>query len=146
MASFVERLDGSVGLPETHAPERTDRAADETRLEHLHARVAPAVSMHSPAVASQAFATARLIAAAGADSAAGDHLAAGVYASEIVVRLAADGQLDTTDTRLVVDRLAEARDEPAAAAALALYLRSVSSPRLSELPPLVAIEIQANFL
>ena len=56
-------------------------------------------------------------AGAGATDAA-DRLATGVYVANVVVGLAAEGELDATDARIAVDTLAEARGEPVQAATL----------------------------
>ena len=88
---------------------------------------------------------ARVASTAGGGDAA-ERLAAAVYASAVVEALAAEGELDATDTRIAVSALAEARDEPFAAAAFDLFLRTTASPTLLELPPRVAAEIQLKLL
>jgi len=77
---------------------------------------------------------------------AADRLATGVYVTTVVVALAADGDLDTTDARIAVDTLAEARGEPVEAARFDLFRNACASPQLVELPPIVACEIQLRLL
>jgi signal transduction histidine kinase len=84
-------------------------------------------------------------AGAGATDAA-DRLATGVYVANVVVGLAAEGELDATDARIAVETLAEARGEPVQAAIYDLYRTASSSPLVVELPPLVACEIHLRLL
>ena len=95
---------------------------------------------------SAAHARAPRIIAGSAGHDAADALAARVYASDVIVALAAEGELEPADTRVAAAALAQVRDEPFAAAAFDLYLRAVSSPSLLELPPVVAAEIQLRLL
>jgi signal transduction histidine kinase len=88
-----------------------------------------------------AYGRATLVYDAGGRSAAADRLAACTYAAAVLIELAANGQLDASDTAIAAEALAAAADQPIEAAGLALYLRTVSSPALFELPPVVAAEI-----
>src|SRR5262245_391312 len=82
---------------------------------------------------------------AGATDAA-DRQATGIYVTNVVVWLAAEGELDATDARVAIDTLAEARGEPLDAARFDLYRNVCASPHLVELPPPVACEIQLRLL
>jgi signal transduction histidine kinase len=82
--------------------------------------------------------------AGGTDAA--DRLAAGVYTGDVLVELAAEGELDGADAQLAAAALAEACGEPLESTTFELFLRAASSSSLLELPPLVAAEIQLRFL
>ena len=86
------------------------------------------------------------IAAAGGQNAASNIIAAQIYAADVVAGLAAEGELDATDTQITAGALAETCSIPPAAASLDLFLRAVSSPILLELPPVAAAEIQLRLL
>lgn len=148
MASFAEdRIEtgvatapARVSLPLLQAPGRVDRLA------RLHERLADgAIERVVPHLLTARARAARVAATAGGDEAA-DALAASVYAGEVVVALAADGDLEAADSRIVVAALARVRDESVAAASFDLYLRAVASPALLELPPVVAAETQLRLL
>ena len=116
------------------------------RLGRLHARLADGAPAHvTPTLMAAHGRAARIAGSAGLNDTA-DELAAAVYAADVIVALAAEGELEPADTRVAVSGLAQVRDEPVAAAALDLYLRVVSSPTLLELPPVVAAEIQLRLL
>ncbi len=68
------------------------------------------------------------------------------YAADAVVSLAAEGELDAADVEIVVETLANVGDEPDAALRLDLLRQVVRHPSLSELPSLVAGEIQLRAL
>ena len=69
-----------------------------------------------------------------------------MYAANVVVGLAAEGDLDATDAQVAVETLAEARGEPIEAATYDLYRTACTSPLLVELPPPTACEIQLRLL
>lgn len=77
---------------------------------------------------------------------AADRIAAGVYVANVVVALAAEGQLDEHDALVAVATLADARDEPLEAARFDLHRIACSNALLLELPPLVACEMQLRLL
>jgi hypothetical protein len=77
---------------------------------------------------------------------AADRIAVGVYVANVVVALAAEGQLDEHDATAAVATLAEARDEPLEAARFDLHRIACSNALLLELPPLVACEMQLRLL
>ncbi len=147
MASFAGDLETGAsialvgsGLPSTSVPE------DAGRLDRLHARLADGALDRIVPLLSAAHARAAQVIAGSAGHDAADALAALVYASDVIVALAADGELEPADTRVAAAALAQVRDEPVTVAAFDLYLRSVSSPSLLELPPVVAAEIQLRLL
>ena len=119
-------------------------AAD--RLARLHAQLGETADARVVPLLEAAHRRAGRVAAAAGRGDAADALAAAVYASEVTVALAAEGELDAVQARAVASALAAVRDEPFATAALDLYLRSVASPSLLELPPVVAAEIQLRLL
>jgi signal transduction histidine kinase len=135
-----------IGPVRSGAPVHSVVEARPERLELIHAILAEGALDHVRPLLGAAYERAsRVVEAAGA-SGASRALAASVYASDVVVALAAEGELEPSDTRAVASALALARDEPFAAAAFDLYLRAVSSPSLLELPPVVAASLQLRFL
>jgi signal transduction histidine kinase len=128
------------GLPLQAASDGCDR------LERIHARLSDGVSDRIAPLLRSAHARSARILAAGGNSDAADSLAAGFYASDVILALAAEGELDVADTRVAASTLAQVRGEPFAAAAFDLYLRAVSSPTLLELPPVVAAGVQLRLL
>lgn len=135
----------SIGLVGSSLPSQTEPGVSN-RLERLHARLADgATGRVVPLLAAAKGRAARIVSTAGGSDAA-DALAAAIYASDVIVALAAEGELEAADTRVAASALAQVRDEPFAAAAFNLYLRTVSSPALLELPPVVAAEIQIRLL
>ena len=117
-----------------------------SRLDRMHAFVSNGVSPRALSILAGAHARAARIGAGGGRNSASDALAANVYAGDVVARLAAEGDLDPVDTRVMVGALADACSIPLAAAAFELFLRATSSPALVELPPTVAAEIQLRLL
>ena len=149
MASFVgDHLEtgASIGLARPGLP--APRSADEPagQLARLHARLADgAVERVAPLLTAAHERAVQILAVAGGSEPA-DALAALVYAADVVVALAAEGELEPADTRVAAAALAEVRNEPVAVAGLDLYLRAVSSPALLELPPVVAAGVQLRLL
>jgi len=80
------------------------------------------------------------------DAEVGDGLAAVWYAASAIVELGAALELDEADVRGAAAAVAEALSLPLPAARYTLFREVVGSPRLLELPPLVAIEIQLGLL
>jgi signal transduction histidine kinase len=76
----------------------------------------------------------------------GDDLASVFYAAAAVIELAAALELDEADVRGAAAAVAEACALPLAAAKYVLYSQAVGNPRLLELPPLLAAEIQLTLL
>jgi signal transduction histidine kinase len=116
------------------------------RLERIHARLSDGVSGRVAPLLQAAHARSARILVAGGNSDAADALAAGLYAADVILALAAEGELDAADTRVAAAPLAHVRGEPFAAAAFDLSLRAASSPTLLELPPVVAAEVQLKLL
>jgi|RhiMethySRZTD1v2_1073278.scaffolds.fasta_scaffold10466_7 signal transduction histidine kinase len=77
---------------------------------------------------------------------AADRIAVGVYVANVVVALAAEGQLDEHDAAVAVATLAETRDEPLEAARFDLHRIACLNGLLLELPPFVACEMQLRLL
>jgi signal transduction histidine kinase len=132
----LSRLGATEGAPATPG----------ARLVRLHAFLADGAPQRVRPVLEAARARAARIATAGGQNAASDTTAAHVYAADVLAGLAAEGDLDPTDTQITAGALAEMCSIPLAAASFDLFLRTVSSPALSELPPVVAAEIQLRLL
>ena len=82
----------------------------------------------------------------GGRSDAADRLAVGTYVASALVSLATEGLLDEHDARVLLEALAEGRDQPLEAARFEAHLTACANPLLIELPPLVACEIQLRLL
>ena len=91
-------------------------------------------------------ADARRVHAGYADDEVGDGLASVWYAATAIVELGAALELDDADVRGAGAAIAEACALPLSAARYVLFREVVGSPRLLELPPLVAIELQLGLL
>ena len=89
---------------------------------------------------------ARRVHAGYADDEVGDGLASVWYAATAIVELGAALELDDADVRGAGAAIAEACALPLSAARYVLFREVVGSPRLLELPPLVAIELQLGLL
>ena len=120
--------------------------AGQPRLARIHTRLADGVVAHVLPLLVSAYGGAARVASGAGSTDAADRLAAAIYASDVVVALAAEGELYAADTRVAASALADVCDEPFAVAALDLYLRAISSSRLLELPPVVAAELQIRLL
>src|SRR3954453_1704210 len=117
----------SIGLVRSGLPLEA-RSDGTDRLERIHARLSDGVSGRVAPLLRSAYARSARILTAGGNSDAADSLAAGIYASDVILPFAAEGELDVADTRVAASTLAQVRGEPFAAAAFDLYLRAVSSP------------------
>jgi signal transduction histidine kinase len=116
------------------------------RLERLHEYFLDGCpDLVRPALAS-AFKSAQLARNGCGDRVVGDDLASFWYAAAAVVELASALELDETDIRGAAAAVAETHALPLPASRLALFSRVVRDPRLLELPPLVAAEIQLRLL
>src|SRR4029453_4804124 len=89
---------------------------------------------------------ARRVHAGYADDEVGDGLASVWYAAPAIVELGAALELDEADVRGAGAAIAEALALPLSAARYVLFREVVGSPRLLELPPLVAIELPLGLL
>ena len=145
LAGTTSQTDAIVALS------RLDRAKHEhqtraTRLDRMHAFLADGAPTRVLPLLDAAHLKAARIAIAGGQSEASDAIAAHVYAADVLVGLAAEGDLGSVDTQITAGALADTCSIPLAAATFDLFLRTVSSPALLELPPVVAAEIQLRLL
>jgi signal transduction histidine kinase len=115
-------------------------------LEQLHRLLSDHAGDGIVSLLSLAHARARSILETAGRSSTSIDLAAGAYAAEAIVALAAEGELEAADTRLIVSTLATVRDQPVAVAALDTYARAASTPALLQLPPIVTAEILVKLL
>ena len=145
LAGATSRTDAIVALSRLGAAQQTHSTL-ATRLDRLHAFLADGAPERVRPLLDAAQVRATRIATAGGLNAASDSIAAHVYAADVIAALAAEGDLDPTDTQITAGALAEACSVPPAAAAFDLFLRTVSSPILLELPPVVAAEMQLRLL
>ncbi len=132
----LSRLDVAPGTTSAH----------EAMLDRLHDFLAEGAPERVAHLLAGIHARAGKIVAAGGGGHESDRMAAQVYAAGVVAGLAADGDLDPTDTQVVAGAVAATCGIPLAAAQLDLYLRAVASPSLVELPPRVAAEIVLRLL
>ena len=93
-----------------------------------------------------ALARARLVRDGCGDREVGDDLASVWYAASAVVELASALELDEADIRGAAAAVAEACALPLPAARIILFGQAAGDPRLLELPPLLAAEIQLKLL
>jgi signal transduction histidine kinase len=149
MASFAgdhAEAGTGIGLARRAVAADANQVATGSRLDRIHARLADsAIERVAPLLDAAHARAGRLLSAAGNGDAA-DGLSASVYAADVIVSLAAEGELDATDTRIAASALAVARDEPFTSAAFDLFLRAISNPALLELPPVVAAGVQLKLL
>ena len=145
LAGTTSRTEAIIALSRLDTAERA-QSAGETRLDRVHAFLASGAPEHVLPLLAAAHARAERIAAAGGESEASGATAAHVYAADVLASLAAEGDLDPADTQITAGALADACSIPLAAATFDLFLRTVSSPILVELPPVVAAEIQLRLL
>jgi two-component system, NarL family, sensor histidine kinase UhpB len=118
----------------------------EARLERLHAYFLEGCTDEIRPVLESVLSDARRVHAGYADAEVGDGLASVWYAATAIVELGAALELDEADVRGAGAAIAEACALPLAAARYVLFREVVRSPRLLELPPLVAIELQLGLL
>jgi signal transduction histidine kinase len=123
-----------------------DVRTSASMLDRVHRFLSEGVPEPTKRLLDAAHARATRIARAGGQSPASETTAAQVYAADVVASLAAEGQLDPGDTSIAAGSLSEACAIPLAAASFDLFLRTVSSPVLLELPPIVSAEIQLRVL
>jgi signal transduction histidine kinase len=116
------------------------------RLERLHAYFLEGCPEEVVPALEAVLAHARLVRDGCGERDAGDDLASAWYASAAVIELASALELDEADVRGAAAAVAEACALPLPAARLVLYSQSVRNPRLLELPPLLAAEIQLGLM
>ena len=116
------------------------------RLERLHAYFLEGCPEEVRPALQTVLVRARLLRDGCGDHDVGDDLASAWYASAAVVELASALELDEADVRGAAAAVAEACALPLPAARIVLYGQSAGNPRLLELPPLLAAEIQLGLL
>ena len=137
---------GAVPLPQSPQSERPSYRGPEERLERLHAYFLEGCTDEIRPVLELVLADARRVHAGYADAEVGDGLASVWYAATAIVELGAALELDEADVRGAGAAIAEACALPLAAARYVLFREVVGHPRLLELPPLVAVELQLGLL
>ncbi len=137
--------EGNVQLPHS-PPERTTPRGPVEGLDRLHAYFLEGCAEDIRPVLESVLAGARRVRAGYADDDVGDSLASVWYAAAAIVELGAELELDEADVRGAAAAVAEACALPLPAARYVLFREAVTNPRLLELPPLVAMEIQLGLL
>ena len=137
---------GSLPLPHSLASDRVVQRGSEERLERLHSYFLEGCTDEIRPVLEAVLADARRVHAGYADDEVGDGLASVWYAASAIVELGAALELDEADVRGASAAIAEACALPLQAARYVLFREVVGSPKLLELPPLVAIELQLGLL
>ena len=136
----------SLPLSRTFHPGRPPGTAQTDRLERLHAYFSEGCSDEVRPALDAVLVQAKGYRDGCGERDAGDDLAAVWYAASAIVELAAALELDEPDVRGAAAAVAEACALPLSAARLVLYSQAAGNPRLLELPPLVAIEVQLRLL
>jgi signal transduction histidine kinase len=137
---------GPVPLPRSLPSERPTYRGPDGRLARLHAYFLEGCTDEIRPVLESVLTDARQVHAGYADDEVGDGLASVWYAATAIVELGAALELDEADVRGAGAAIAEALALPLSAARYVLFREVVGSPRLLELPPLVAIELQLGLL
>src|SRR6187402_3236929 len=142
------RLDPGTNLPLSSAqtPGRAHRGDPEERLARLHSYFLEGSPSEVRSALEGVLVDARRVRDGFADDDIGDDLASVWYAGSALVELAAALELDDADVRGAAAAVADACALPLPAARFALFSQTVASPRLVELPPVFAIEIQLGLL
>jgi len=125
-----------------HPPHREP----EERLDRLHAYFLEGCADEIRPVLETVLVDARSVRNGYGDDEVGDGLASVWYAAAAIVELGAALELDHADMRGAAAAVAEACALPLPAARYVLFSEAVGNPRLLELPPLVAVEIQLSLL
>jgi len=123
-----------------------DRRTAGSMLDRVHAFLSEGAPEQTRGLLDAAHARSSRIVRAGGQNPASETTASQVYAADVIVSLAVDGQLDPGDTGITAGALSQACGIPLAAASFDVYLRTTASPILLELPPVVAAEIQLRLL
>lgn len=148
MAEAGKSIQHGAPIPLPRALERAHPRSGEPeeRLERLHAYfLAGCADDFRPVLESVLVEARRIHAGYGVDD-VGDGLASIYYAAAAIVELGAALELDDADVRGAAAAVAEASALPLAAARYALFREIARSPKLLELPPLVAVEIVFDVL
>jgi len=138
--------EGPLPLRRAVPSERGLQREPEERVARLHAYFLEGCTEEIRPVLQSVLADARRVHAGYADDEVGDGLASVWYAATAIVELGAALELDEADMRGASAAIAEACALPLPAARYVLFREVVGSPRLLELPPLVAIELQLGLL
>lgn len=146
MGSLAGTAQARAALRLVAAPARTDDPDALRRVELAHAALSNGAAAEATALLGRALERSRAVRAAAGGGEEADRLAAGVFTGDVLADLAAEGLLEADDVRVAGAVLAQVRDEPLLPATFDLFLRTVSSPVLRSLPPLVAAEIQLGLL
>ena len=135
-------------LPLTRALEsgRASTAEPAQRLERLHAYFHEGCPEDVWPALADVLLRARTVRNGFGSGEVGDHFASIWYAGSAIVELAAALELDEADVRGAAAAVAEACALPLPAARFLLFTQAAGHPRLLELPPLVAVEVQLNLL
>ncbi len=130
-------------VPLRYALEPADgrRRESEERLQRLHAYFIEGCSEEFRPILESVLSDARRVHAGYDADEIGDGLVCVWYAAAAIVELGAALELDDADLRSAAAVVAEASALPLTAARFALFREIARSPKLLELPPLVAIEI-----
>jgi len=124
-----------------------DRAPPYALLDELEAEFARFDGHPDTAAAfAAAGARARALAEAAGEGSDGLRSAALVYAADVLIGLKLERALPHRTVAEIVSTVASAVGCSTDAASLDLFLRAASNPRLLELPPLVAVELQVGLL
>jgi signal transduction histidine kinase len=137
---------GSAPLRRPLQPERHAYRVPEESLARLHAYFLEGCTDEIRPVLESVLADARRMHAGYDDAEVGDGLASVWYAATAIVELGAALELDEADVRGAGAAIAEACALPLSAARYVLFREVVGNPKLLELPPLLAIEIQLGLL
>ena len=133
-------------LPLGAVPATRTRAEPGERLERLHSYFLEGCAEEVRPALEATLKRARLVRDGCGQRDAGDDLASAWYAAAAVIELASALELDEADVRGAAAAVAEACALPLSAARVVLFSQAVGSPRLLELPPLVAAEIQLGLM
>jgi signal transduction histidine kinase len=142
------RLDPGTNLPLTRGAvgPGAHRAESDERLARLHSYFLEGSPSEVRTALEGVLVEARRVRDGFVDDDIGDGLASVWYAGSALVELAAALELDDADVRGAAAAVADACALPLPAARFALFGQAVASPRLLELPPVLAIEIQLGLL
>ncbi|HET9508630.1 MAG TPA: ATP-binding protein [Gaiellaceae bacterium] len=138
--------DGPAPFSRSASAERPAHRGAEPRLERLHAYFLEGCTDEIRPVLEAVLTDARRVHAGYADDDVGDGLASVWYAATAIVELGAALELDEADMRGAGAAIAEACALPLPAARYVLFREVVGHPRLLELPPLLALELQLSLL
>src|SRR6476469_1625467 len=133
-------------LPRSVPQERPAPRGPEERLARLHSYFLEGCTDEIRPVLDAVLADARRVHAGYADGEVGDSLASVWYAATAIVELGSALELDEADVRGAGAAIAEACALPLSSARYVLFREVVGNPRMLELPPLVALELQLGLL